>query len=374
MPRVSLKQLLLAGSHFGHLTRRWNPKMEKYIFMQKNGIHIIDLKKTQFKLEEACNAMQHIVQKGDDILFVGTKMQAREMIKEETERIEMFYVNERWLGGMLTNFRTIRNSIKRLDELDAMETNGTYQKLNKKEILQVERQKQKLLKVLGGVREMKRLPGAVFVIDVNKEDIAVHEAQKLGIPVFAIVDTNTDPTTIEYPIPANDDAYKSIALITHVIADAVAEAKLLRQEKVELKEELAEKQEKREKAPPAKKPARRRRAPKSDEKPAATRAETPAAEKKPAAKQAAAKPEAEKSAEKKPARKAPVRKKAESKTDADTTEKKPAKKPAARKPTAKKVDADATEKPARKPAAKKTAAKDKDAEAKPASAEKTEDK
>jgi small subunit ribosomal protein S2 len=322
MPRASLKQLLLAGSHFGHLTRRWNPKMDKYIFMQKNGIHIIDLKKTQFKLEEACNALQHIVQRGDDVLFVGTKPQSREMIQEEATRVEMFYVEERWLGGMLTNFRTIRNSIRKLDEFDEMEKDGTYQKLNKKEILQVERQKAKLLKVLGGMRTMKRLPGAVFVIDINKESIAVHEAQKLGIPVFAIVDTNADPTTVEYPIPANDDAYKSIALITHVVADAIEEAKLLRQEKVELEDELKEKQERQQKkAAPAKKPARRRRSPQpaGDEKvDAAPRAETE--EKKPVRKAAVKKDEV---AEKKPVKKAATPKE-------ETDEKKPAKKAVAK--------------------------------------------
>jgi len=322
MPRASLKQLLLAGSHFGHLTRRWNPKMEKYIFMQKNGIHIIDLKKTQFKLEEACNALQHIVQRGDDVLFVGTKPQSREMIQDEATRVDMFYVEERWLGGMLTNFRTIRNSIRKLDEFDEMEKDGTYDKLNKKEILQVERQKAKLLKVLGGMRKMKRLPGAVFVIDINKESIAVHEAQKLGIPVFAIVDTNADPTTVEYPIPANDDAYKSIALITHVVADAIEEAKLLRQEKVELEEELKEKQErKQKKAAPAQKPVRRRRStkPAGEEKSAVAKDEVE--EKKPAKKAAVKKDEAE---EKKPAKKAAVKKD-------EAEEKKPAKKTAAKK-------------------------------------------
>ena len=365
MPRVSLKQLLLAGSHFGHLTRRWNPKMDKYIFMQKNGIHIIDLKKTQFKLEEACNFLQHIVQRGDDVLFVGTKPQAREMIREETERIDMFYVNERWLGGMLTNFRTIRNSIRKLDDLEMMETNGTYQKLNKKEILQVERQKAKLLKVLGGVRKMKRLPGAVFVIDIRKEDIAVHEAHKLGIPVFAIIDTNADPTTVEYPIPANDDAYKSIALITHIIADAVEEAKLLRQEKAGLEEELAEKQEKKGKKPqesaPVRKPARRRRSPgpaaegKSDSPQDVTAAEKPAG--KPARQDVAVEEKADTG--QKPARKVPVKKevadteqtpvkKASVKKDVADTEQKPVKKASVKKDVA-----DTEQKPVKKTPVKK---------------------
>jgi small subunit ribosomal protein S2 len=346
MPRASLKQLLLAGSHFGHLTRRWNPKMEKYIFMQKNGIHIIDLKKTQFKLEEACNALQHIVQRGDDVLFVGTKPQSREMIQDEANRVDMFYVEERWLGGMLTNFRTIRNSIRKLDEFDEMEKDGTYEKLNKKEILQVERQKAKLLKVLGGMRKMKRLPGAVFVIDINKESIAVHEAQKLGIPVFAIVDTNADPTTVEYPIPANDDAYKSIALITHVVTDAIEEAKLLRQEKVELEEELKEKQErKQKKAAPASKPARRRRStkPAGEERPTAAPRDE-ADEKKPAKKAAAPKEETDE--------KKPVKKAAAKKDEAD--EKKPVKKAAAKK------DETDEKKPVKKAAAKKDEAGEKE--------------
>jgi small subunit ribosomal protein S2 len=258
MPRVSIKQLLLAGAHFGHLTRRWNPKMAKYIFMQKNGIHIIDLKKTQLKFEEACNAVQHIVERGGDILFVGTKPQARDMIREEATRVNMHYVNERWLGGMLTNYRTIRNSVKTLEELENMSTNGTYEKLHKKEILQVERRKQKLVHVLGGIRNMKRLPGALFVVDIRKEEIAVMEARKLNIPVFAITDTNTDPTLVDYPIPANDDAYKSIALLTHLFADAVEEALMLRRDREKLEEEERSKQEQAQPREAAKKPAKRR--------------------------------------------------------------------------------------------------------------------
>jgi len=282
MSRVTIKQLLLAGAHFGHLTRRWNPKMSKYIFMEKNNIHIIDLQKTQRLLEEACNAIQHIVERGEDVLYVGTKSQAREMLKEEADRVDMFYVSERWLGGMLTNFRTIRNSVKTLETFESMATNGTYGKLHKKEILMVERKKEKLDRVLGGIRNMRRLPGALFVVDIRMEDIAVKEAHKLGIPVFAITDTNTDPDTVDYPIPANDDAYKSIALITHIVTDAILEAKMLRQEKAEVAEEEAVKQET--KATPERKPRRRTRV-------AATPKEkvaTPAAEESAKPKKAAA--------------------------------------------------------------------------------------
>jgi len=223
MPRVELADLLNSGAHFGHLTRRWNPKMKSYIFMERNGIHIIDLKKTQEMLDVAYAAMVSLVAEDKRILFVGTKSQAQQTVEEEAKRCGQYYVTERWLGGMLTNFTTIRKSVKRLTNIEKMEADGTYDKLTKKEILFLDREKSKLQKVLMGVVEMTRLPGALFVVDIKKEEIAVKEATRLGVPVFAIVDTNCDPTIVTYPIPANDDAIKSIQLFTKVIADAVIE-------------------------------------------------------------------------------------------------------------------------------------------------------
>ncbi|MBI3189137.1 MAG: 30S ribosomal protein S2 [Ignavibacteriales bacterium] len=223
MPRVELADLLNAGSHFGHLTRRWNPKMKQYIFMERNGIHILDLKKTQNLVDDACKALMKIAADGKRILFVGTKLQARMVIEEEAKRCGQFYVSERWLGGMLTNFTTIRKSVKRLTNIEKMETDGTYDKITKKEILQLDREKAKLNDILSGVVEMTRLPGALFVVDIKKEDIAVKEARRLSIPVFAIVDTNCDPTTVDYVIPANDDAIKSIQVITKAVTDAIIE-------------------------------------------------------------------------------------------------------------------------------------------------------
>lgn len=223
MPRIELADLLNAGAHFGHLTRRWNPKMKPYIFMERNGIHIIDLKKTQELLEAACNAISNIVAEGKRVLFVGTKKQASEVIEEEAKRCKQFYVSERWLGGMLTNFATIRKSVKRLTNIEKMETDGTYDKITKKEALVLDREKEKLQSILSGVVEMTRLPGALFVVDIKKEEIAVKEAKRLSIPVFAVVDTNCDPTTVNYSIPANDDAIKSIQTITRLMADAVIE-------------------------------------------------------------------------------------------------------------------------------------------------------
>ncbi len=225
MQDVTINDLLAAGAHFGHLTRRWNPKMQKYIFMERNGIHIIDLKKTLELLKKAQQVVIDIVRDGESILFVGTKNQARDIIKVEAERCGMFYVTERWLGGTLTNFATIKKSIKRMKNLQKMATDGTYDKLTKKEILNRERELAKLTKVLGGIQDMNRLPGALFVVDTKKEYIAVAEANRLGIPVIGMVDTNADPTVVDYPIPCNDDAFKSIALITRAISDAVLEAK-----------------------------------------------------------------------------------------------------------------------------------------------------
>lgn len=245
MPEVLLEQLLMAGSHFGHLTRKWNPKMKPYIFMERNGIHIIDLKKSMMSLEEAFKAIKEIVKRGEKVLFVGTKKQARDIIRSQAERCEMFYVTERWLGGTLTNFSTIKKSIKRLKNLEKMAVDGTFEKLTKKEVLSLHREQEKMEKFLGGIKELNLLPGAVFVVDPKKEDIAVAEAKKLGIPVFALLDTNCDPNEVDYPIPANDDAYKSIGLITHAITDAILESleELKINEEIEAEEEEEEVEE-----------------------------------------------------------------------------------------------------------------------------------
>ncbi len=251
MPAATLEQLLSSGAHFGHLTRRWDPKMKEFIFMQKNGIHIIDLKKTQSSLDKAIEAIKKIVADGYDVLFVGTKLQAKEIIVAEATRCNQYYVTHRWLGGMLTNFTTIKKSIKHYKNLDKMGTDGTYEKISKKERLNIDREKEKLYAVLSGIEEMKRLPGAIFIVDTKKEHIAVNEARKMNIPLFAMVDTNSDPTVIDYPIPANDDAAKSISLIVSKIADAIAESKQKSNEEKALNEavkaekvELAERTEK----------------------------------------------------------------------------------------------------------------------------------
>lgn len=224
-PRVSVDQLLLAGAHFGHLTQRWNPKMKKYIFMARNGIYLIDLQKTQSLLEAACTAIAKVAATGEDILFVGTKKQARDIVATEAKRASSPSVTYRWLGGTLTNFSTVRKSLRTMESYEKMASDGTYEKLTKKEQLQIEREKEKLQLTLGGLRDLRRLPGALFIVDTKKEAIAVSEARKLNIPVFAIVDTNVDPDLVDYPVPANDDAFKSIWLIAHAIADAVIEGK-----------------------------------------------------------------------------------------------------------------------------------------------------
>lgn len=245
MSRVQIEDLLLAGSHFGHLTRRWNPKMRKYIFMERNGIHIIDLKKTVDLIEDACNAVQKISAEGKKVLFVGTKKQAKAIIKEQAERCESFYVSERWLGGMLTNFNTVRKSIKKLTTLQKMENDGTLDKFVKKERLIMMREKEKLEKVLNGISGMTKLPGALFLVDIKKEHIAIDEARKLNIPIYAIVDTNCDPELIDYPIPANDDAVKSIEIITRAFAEAVIEGvQVAKTRKEDESEEMKEKMEK----------------------------------------------------------------------------------------------------------------------------------
>jgi len=225
MSVVSMKQLLEAGVHFGHQTRRWNPKMAPYIYMERNGIYIIDLQKTVRKLEEAYSFVREISENGGSILFVGTKKQAQDAVKEEAERVGMFFVNARWLGGMLTNFKTMRMRIDRLAQLRKMQEDGTFDILPKKEVIKLGNEINKLEKYLGGVKEMKRLPTALFIIDPRKERNAIAEAQKLGIPIVAIVDTNCDPDEIDYIIPGNDDAIRAIRLISQAIANAVVEGR-----------------------------------------------------------------------------------------------------------------------------------------------------
>ncbi len=223
MSVISMKQLLEAGVHFGHQTRRWNPKMAEYIFTERNGIYIIDLQKTVKKIEEAYAFVKEIAEAGQEVLFVGTKKQAQDSIKEEAERIGMYWVNARWLGGMLTNFKTIKKRIDRLEQLNKMEEDGTFDLLPKKEVLNLKAERDKLEKYLGGIKNMKKLPGALFVVDPRKEKIAIEEAKKLGIPVVAIVDTNCDPEDIDYVIPGNDDAIRAVKLIASTIANAVIE-------------------------------------------------------------------------------------------------------------------------------------------------------
>lgn len=221
----TLKQLLEAGVHFGHQTKRWNPKMAPYIFGQRNGIYIIDLEKTTAKLTEAGDFLREIVSKGENILFVGTKKQAKDTIVSESQRCGMFYVTERWLGGLLTNFSTIRNSIKRMKELETMKENPDYQSLTKKEKALLDKELAKLQKNLVGVAEMKKLPGAVLLIDSKREETAQREANKLGIPIVALIDTNSNPEGVDYPIPGNDDAIRSIKLITSILADSILEGR-----------------------------------------------------------------------------------------------------------------------------------------------------
>ena len=225
MAVISMKQLLEAGVHFGHQTRRWNPKMAPYIFTERNGIYIIDLQKTVKKVDEAYMFIRDIALDGKDVLFVGTKKQAQESIESEAKRCNMFYVNNRWLGGTLTNFRTIRTRIDRLNSIDKMEKEGQFELLPKKEVIKLCAEREKLEKNLGGIREMKKLPGALFVVDPRKEHIAVSEARTLGIPVVGIVDTNCDPDEIDYVIPGNDDAIRAVKLIAGAMADAVIEGR-----------------------------------------------------------------------------------------------------------------------------------------------------
>ena len=241
MSVISMKQLLEAGVHFGHKTRRWNPKMAQYIFTERNGIYIIDLQKTVKKVEEAYKFTKEIAETGKPILFVGTKKQAQEAIKEEAERCGMFYVNERWLGGMLTNHKTIKTRIEKLRKLEKMEEEGTFNVLPKKEVIKLRAEKEKLEKYLNGIKDMPELPGAIFVVDPRKENIAIQEAHRLGIPVIGIVDTNCDPEQLDFAIPGNDDAIRAVKLITGAMATAIIEGRQAIAD--EVAEEAAEDQE-----------------------------------------------------------------------------------------------------------------------------------
>jgi small subunit ribosomal protein S2 len=242
--KITTQELMDAGVHFGHLTRKWNPKMSEYIFMENNGIHIIDLNKTLKNLEEAAFALKNIVRSGRKIMFVATKKQAKDIITEESTRLNMPYVTERWLGGMLTNFATIRKSLKKLQQIEKMMKDETFNNLAKRERLMITREKAKLEKLLGGIADLNRLPAALFVIDVKREHIAVSEAQKLNIPVFAMVDTNSDPSDIDFPIPSNDDAFKSISIVTKYIGKHIEEGLMERKKD---KEEAGQKKEEDEK-------------------------------------------------------------------------------------------------------------------------------
>ena len=263
MSRTNFNELLEAGVHFGHLKRKWNPAMAPYIFMERNGIHIIDLQKTEAKLNEACNAIKQIAKSGRKILFVATKKQAKDIVAEKVQATQMPFVTERWMGGMLTNFPTIRRAVKKMATIDKMTTDGTFDNLAKREKLQITRQKTKLDKMLGSIADMTRLPAAMFVVDVSKEHIAVREAKRLNIPLFAIVDTNSDPSPIDFPIPANDDASKSISLILDKITEAINEG--LAERKLEKEKEGGAKESKKGGPKKGKADAKKTSARKSDE-------------------------------------------------------------------------------------------------------------
>ena len=257
MAVVAMKQLLEAGVHFGHQTKRWDPKMAEYIYQARNGIHIIDLQKTSKKIDEAYAFVKEIAEEGQDILFVGTKKQAQECVKEAAEKSGMFYVDQRWLGGMLTNFKTIRTRVERLKKLEAMEQDGTFDVLPKKEVAALRNEMEKLEKNLGGIKEMTKLPGAIFVVDPKNERIAVLEAKKLGIPVVGLVDTNCSPVDVDYPIPGNDDAIRAVKLVTWVMNNAVIEAnggvvEKFEDEAVNLSEEINKEQPKKDNKGPRK--------------------------------------------------------------------------------------------------------------------------
>ena len=273
MSRTNFDQLLQAGCHFGHLRRKWNPAMAPYIFMERNGIHIIDLNKTVAKIDEACDAIKAIAKSGKKILFVATKKQAKDIVAEKATSVNMTYVIERWPGGMLTNFTTIRKAVKKMTNIDRLMNDGTFSNLSKRELLQITRQRAKLEKNLGSIADLTRLPSALFVVDVMKEHIAVKEAKRLGIPVFAIVDTNSDPRDIDYVIPANDDAKDSVEVILDAICGAIAEG--LEERKVEKADEKAA-AEQNEQAPEKRRGTRRAR---ENDAPKAAEAEAPKAEK-----------------------------------------------------------------------------------------------
>ena len=278
MSRTNFDQLLQAGCHFGHLRRKWNPAMAPYIFMERNGIHIIDLNKTVAKIDESCDAIKAIAKSGKKILFVATKKQAKDIVAEKATSVNMPYVIERWPGGMLTNFTTIRKAVKKMTNIDRLMNDGTFSNLSKRELLQITRQRAKLEKNLGSIADLTRLPSALFVVDVMKEHIAVKEAKRLGIPVFAIVDTNSDPRDIDYVIPANDDAKDSVEVILDAICGAIAEG--LEERKVEKADEKAA-AEQNEQAPEKRRGARRARendAPKAEEAEAPKEEQAPAAE------------------------------------------------------------------------------------------------
>lgn len=253
MSRTNFNELLDAGVHFGHLKRKWNPSMAQYIFMERNGIHIIDLEKTEQKIEEAASAIKQIAKSGKKILFVATKKQAKDIVAERVKQVNMPYVTERWPGGMLTNFPTIRKAVKKMSSIDKMSTDGTFDNLSKREKLQITRQRAKLEKMLGSIADLTRLPAALFVVDITKEYIAVREAKKLGIPVIAMVDTNSDPNAVDFPIPANDDASKSISLIVDILCKAIEEGLNERKTEKEKESEVKEKKSSKETRATAKK-------------------------------------------------------------------------------------------------------------------------
>ncbi|MBN1187718.1 MAG: 30S ribosomal protein S2 [Bacteroidales bacterium] len=325
MPRTNFKELLDAGCHFGHLKRKWNPHMAPYIFMERNGIHIIDLQKTAVKIEDACNAVKQIAKSGRKILFVATKKQAKEIVAERVKKTGMPFVTERWPGGMLTNFPTIRKAVKKMTSIDKlMSSESTFASLSKREKLQITRQRAKLEKNLGSISEMTRLPAAMFVVDISKENIAVREAKRLNIPVFGIVDTNSDPNLIEFPIPANDDASKSISLIVDLISTAIEEG--LNERKLEKDKESSDKdKEKKGKSDQAKetkgsKETREKKEKKEleedNDKDDKKEEKKPVAKKAPA-KKAPAKKDSEKKAEKKDKEDKPTAKKAQKDESSD---------------------------------------------------------
>ena len=275
MSVVSMKELLESGVHFGHATRRWNPKMSRYIYTARNGIYIIDLQKTANEIEKAYQVLNGIVANGGKVLFVGTKKQAQEAVKEEATRCGHFYVDQRWLGGTLTNFKTIRRRIKRLKDLYKMEEDGTFALLPKKEVAQLKHEREKLEKNLGGIKEMAKVPDALFIVDPRKEHNAILEARKLNIPVFGIVDTNCDPDDVDYVIPANDDAIRAVKLVAHVMTNAIIEAQggtveKFEDEVINIDEEMNKTEEVKEEKKPAKRPAGKK--PNNNRKPAAPKA------------------------------------------------------------------------------------------------------